>query len=106
MSLQISIVWSMVVLGLAGCNWVDLRPDAEGVAVADASSVANCELRGTTTASVLDRVGFIDRSTDKVQGELSILARNSALDIGGDTVVPTGRVENGKQKFAVYKCRR
>ena len=33
-----------------------------------------------------------------------MLARNAAADMGGDTIVPTSAVNEGKRSYAVYKC--
>jgi hypothetical protein len=41
-----------------------------------------------------------------VATELATLARNEASNFGGDTVVPTSTVDNGRQSFGVYKCKR
>jgi hypothetical protein len=35
---------------------------------------------------------------------MQALARNSAADMGGDTVVPVSEIQDGKQTFEVYKC--
>lgn len=36
---------------------------------------------------------------------LSVLTRNSALDMGGDSLVPFGPVSaDGKRSYAVYRC--
>ena len=42
----------------------------------------------------------------KVAGELATLARNSAAQLGGDTVVATSEITDGSQTFAVYRCGR
>ncbi|MBV8657518.1 MAG: DUF4156 domain-containing protein [Burkholderiales bacterium] len=89
---------------LSACSWVSLRPGADVVRVATAADVTQCKPRGSTTVNVLGKVGPIDRNPATVEGELAMLARNSALDIGGDTVVPAGPVEDGKRKFDVFRC--
>jgi len=89
---------------LSACSWVALSPGADAVRVATAADVAQCKPRGSTTVNVLGKVGPIDRNPATVEGELAMLARNSALEIGGDTVVAAGPVEDGKRKFDVYRC--
>jgi hypothetical protein len=38
--------------------------------------------------------------------ELNILARNSAVELGGDTVVPrSDDVADGKRVYDVYRCK-
>ena len=92
------------VIALNACTWVHLDPEAEKTRVASASDVKNCKKLGKTTASLADSVAGFERNPDKVQEELKILARNSAVGLGGDTVVPLGVPEDGKQVFEVYRC--
>ena len=95
---------TLLTTGLAACSWVALSPGADTVRVMTASDVAQCKLRGSTTVSVLGKVGPIDRNPATVEGELAMLARNSAVELGGDAVVPAGPVDAGKRKFDVYRC--
>ena len=44
------------------------------------------------------------RGEEKVKKELEALARNSAANMDGDTVVPITDIEDGKRTFAVYRC--
>ena len=72
--------------------------------MAEAHEVLTCEKLGKTTVSLLDKVVGVDRSAEKVRGELETLARNSAADIGGDTVVAASEITDGKQAYDVYRC--
>ncbi len=99
--LAVPIVFS---LGVAGCAWVSLTPQGEKTRVLSTAEVRNCEHLGKTTVSVKAGIGSMDRSKEKVAEELEILARNSAPDLGGDTVVPDAEIKEGKQIFQVYKC--
>ena len=89
---------------VAGCTWVKPTPEGENVRLLSAAEVAKCERIGETTVSLLAKVAGIERNQVKVQRELNTLARNSAADIGGDTVVPLGPPADGKQTFAIYRC--
>lgn len=91
---------------LQSCAWV--KPTASGaeVRVATAAEVAACREVGSTQVSVLDKVAGIRRGYTTVSEELANLARNSAAQLGGDTVVPTSEIVDGSQTFAVYDCRR
>lgn len=91
---------------LAGCSWVDLKPGADRVNLRSSSQVHSCERLGATTTSVRDRVGFYNRNSDKVGEELADLARNSALELGGDTIVPDGPIDDGERRFIIYRCLR
>ncbi len=101
------LVFSAFVMVFSGCasQLIEVKQGSERVSVADANQVASCESKGKATVSVLTKVGFISRSVDAVEGNLVQLARNSALDIGGDTIVRDEMPEFGKRTFAIYKCK-
>ena len=46
----------------------------------------------------------IERSGEKVQTELETLARNKAVEFGGNVVVPSSEIVDGIQSFDVYQC--
>lgn len=93
---------------LTGIKWVKLTPEGEKVRVLDKSEVTSCKKLGSTTASLVSKIAIWDRSEKKIKQELEYLARNSAAsdfkDQQADTVVPASEIDNGKQKFDVYKC--
>lgn len=91
-------------LTLNACSWVDLTPEGKKVRVLSADEVKSCTKKGKTTVSIKADVAGIDRKHEKVKEELEMLARNSAVDLKGDTVVPTSEIENGRQTFDVYRC--
>lgn len=92
------------VLLSAGCTWVPEAPGASAVRVATPGEVADCDFLATTRTSVRDRVAGIQRTPGKVAGEIERLARVSALELAGDTLVPRGPVREGAREFAVYRC--
>lgn len=94
-----------VALWLAGCSWVKLTPEGERVDLMSQAQAATCERLGQTTSQVLNKVGFLDRSEEKKQEELTRLARNEAAEMGGDAIVPATEVTEGRQRFIVYRCR-
>ena len=98
---------SVVVLALvlSACTWVKLSPEGESVRLATPADVGNCARVGSTTVSLVDKVIGIERNREKVQEELNRLARNSAADVKGDTIVPIGAPQDGRQNFDVYRCR-
>ena len=91
-------------LTLTACAWVKLTPEGEKVRVLSASEVKSCTKKGKTTVSLKAKVAGLERHPEKVKKELEDLARNSAADLNGDTVVPASEIENGKQVFDVYRC--
>ena len=87
-----------------GCTWVRLTPEGQQVRVASESEVADCRLVGRTTVSLLHNVAGIKRNHKKVAIELETLARNEAVDLEGDTIMPASAIKDGEQCFAVYRC--
>jgi len=94
----------LVTLILDACSWVKLTPEGEKVRVLSASEVSSCKKLGKTTTTLKDKVAGMSRKQSKVEKEMQFLARNSAADMGGDTVVPVTEIEAGRQTFEVYKC--
>lgn len=90
---------------LGACAWVKPSPQAEQVKVVSLEAVKDCAEAGTTHVSVLDKLGKLRRSEGKVATELATLARNSAVQLGGNAVVPLTDIVDGAQTFAVYKCK-
>lgn len=88
----------------AGCVFV--QPTAEGkkVRVLTAGEVERCRSLGTLTSNVADRVGLIARSREAVEDDVLLNAQNAAAQMGGDTIVPTTGMKDGKQTFEVYRC--
>lgn len=101
---QLSVL--LVAISLcSACTWVKVNEDGSKVAVTHMSHVANCEKVRNVNVKVKSNLGPVDRNAEKVATELATLARNEAVNFGGDTVVPTTPVENGRQSFAVYRCK-
>jgi hypothetical protein len=95
---------TVLAFGLAACAWVSLTPDGEKVRVLNASEVSSCQEVGKTQVSLRAKVAGVNRNEEKVANELSMLARNAAADMGGDTVVPATPVADGKRTYTIYKC--
>jgi hypothetical protein len=113
MTMQLSriVLVSAVVLplmtGLGGCSstLIGERAGSDRVSLADASQVGSCKSMGTTTVSVLAKIGFIDRAPEAVEDNLYQLARNNAVDAGADTLVKGESKKFGERSFGMYKCR-
>lgn len=99
------IAGASVLLGACASKMVEVRPGSERVSLADAHQVASCESRGKVTVRVLTKVGFVSRSVEAVESNLLQLAKNSALDEGGDTLVRQESSKFGERTFDIYKCR-
>ncbi len=101
-------VFTAAVLTLAiissACSWVDAKPGAATVTVAQQARVASCVKVGKASAQTAHKIGFIHRGDEKIASELIALAKNEALAMGGNTLVANSEVEEGSQKFMVYQC--
>lgn len=94
----------LAVASISACTWVKPTDQGKNVAVANASNVRGCKVLSEVSVSVTSKLGPIERNSEKVATELATLARNDAVGLGGDTVVPVSAIEGGKQRFDVYKC--
>lgn len=104
MNKSFKLLLLLVSVFLASCTWVKLTPEGEKVRVLSMGEVSSCKKLGKTTTTLKDKIAGVKRNEAKVQKEMQALARNSAADMGGDTVVPVTQVEDGRQVFEVYKC--
>jgi hypothetical protein len=100
------IAMTVLIFGLCGCasELIDVRKGSDRVTLADESQIGNCQSKGGITVSVLAEVGFISRSVEAVEANLLQLARNGAIEVGGDTVTKGNSPQFGKRTFAIYKC--
>ena len=89
---------------LTACSFIPKNPGADKVLVLPLERVKNCVELGQTKVQVLDRVGFLARRSAYIEADLQRLAKNNAVDMGGDTVSALTGVINGRQTFGVYKC--
>ena len=96
------VLVSVMVFG--ACTWVKLTSEGEKVNVLTHAQVTNCKKLGKTRAMLKDKIAGISRNQEKVKLELETLARNSAVDMGGNAVVPVSEIADGKQVFDVYQC--
>lgn len=94
-------------LALGGCanKLIGERVGADQVVLAEPAQVANCKSLGRTTVSVLSAVGPFTRSAEAVEDNLVQMARNQAIDKGGDTVVKGNSMKYGERTFEVFKCK-
>jgi len=93
--------------GLSGCasKLIGERIGADQVVLAKESEVSKCKSLGRSTLSVLSSLGPITRSAEAVEENLLQMARNEAIDKGGDTVVKGNSLEYGKRSYEVFKCK-
>ena len=100
---NIQFLFSLLFI-VSGCTWVQLTSAGEQVEIPAANQIANCERIGRATSTTMDRLVLVDRSSARQQEELFTLARNEAANMGGNVIVASNNVSNGRQQFDVYRC--
>ncbi len=97
----------MLIIGtgliISSCATIKLSSGGEKVRILAPNEVSTCKLLGKTSNSVTAKV-VVKRPIETIKKELMIMGRNSASDLGGDTIVPLTVVTDGKQSFNIYKC--
>lgn len=101
-----ALLTAALALTLSACTWVQLTSEGEGVRLAGARLVENCDRIGSATARTLGEIVTVERGGGKLQNELLTLARNEAGRMGGNTIVPESLINDGQQAFGVYNCPR
>lgn len=104
--------WGSLVPGIGmivvfgGCSWVDVSEEAQVVTVRKSlDEVAGCEARGKVSARTTASVGFISRNETKVALELERLARNDAVGLGANVIVPLEPVTaEGTRRYSAFHC--
>ncbi len=99
-----NLILATAIATLAGCAGLKLSAGGEKVRVLDPAEVSTCRELGRTNTTTTPQVAGIPRPIETISKELRIVARNSASNMGGDTIVPLTVIENGAQTFMVYKC--
>jgi len=94
-------------VALSGCasKLIGERIGAELVELKSVTDVGNCQTLGKTNVSVLAEVGFITRRPEDVEANLVQMARNSAVDRNGDTIVKGNSNEYGSRTFEIFRCK-
>jgi hypothetical protein len=98
---------ALMFITLAGCasRMIGERVGSDQIVLAEPASVAQCQSKGKVNVSVMSEVAFYTRSAESVEANLLQMARNAAIDTGGDTVVKGPSMEYGKRSFEVFKCK-
>ena len=104
MHIRLFLVTLAIAFTIAGCSWVELNEGGEKVRLLSEQEVVKCQFKGNTTVSVTDKLVGVRRHDEAIQQELVVLARNSAANMQGDTIVPLGDEADGRRRFAVYRC--
>ena len=86
------------------CASVEMSSGGKKVRVLAPNEVSSCKHLGKSNNSVTAKVAGVKRPIETIESELMTMGRNSASDMGGDTIVPLTVVTDGKQSFNIYKC--
>lgn len=105
MKVRTFVSGAVVATMLAGCSWVKLEEGAERVNLVGEERVDDCQKLGRTRVQVAHQIGFIPRNEEAIQENLNDMARNQAIEMGGDTIAPLEAAEEGRQQFGIYRCR-
>lgn len=101
----VKYVFPVAVMFLSSCTWVEPTKESEAVAVVtDAVKLEGCKKLLSTTSSVLDKVGFMERTEGLMVDELTTMAKNKAAAVGGDTIIAKGPIKQGSMSFDIFKC--
>jgi hypothetical protein len=98
-------VLAMAFVVLPACTWVKPSALSDNVIMFTAAEAEPCRKLGKTTVSVRANVAGVNRNADKVRGELLLLGKEAAGEMGGNAIVPVGQPENGQWTFDLYDCR-
>ena len=85
-------------------NWVQVTSSGSSVRLLTIQEAEDCDRIGSTRAQTLGSVVGLERGAERLQDELSRIARNEAGDMGGNAVVPESLISDGRQSFGVYFC--
>ena len=98
------ITTACLVLLVSSCSTVPLSEGGKKVRLLEPNEVSSCKKLGKTRTSVTAKALGIPRPPETIAAELASIGRNSAANMGGDTIVPLTVINEGKQTFVVYKC--
>lgn len=106
MKAQKTVITLLLAMGLlvTGCATVSLTSGGEKIRVLGPDEVSSCRELGKTNTSVTAMALGVPRPPETIAKELETIARNSASNMKGDTVVPLTVISEGQQTFVVYKC--
>lgn len=104
MNIYKQLLFMMLVIPLTACTWVQLTEQGEKVRILSSDEVSSCQKLGQTTSTTKASVAGVSRHPNAITDELNTLARNSAINLKGDTVVPSGEIQDGQQTYLVYRC--
>jgi len=89
---------------VTACSWVKPVEGSDQVALVNSANTEGCNKLDKTTYFVKNQVAGLTRNQESVTEELVTLGKNQAVEMGGDTIVQTEPLKEGKIGFDIYKC--
>lgn len=77
---------------------------ADSVRVVTAEQLRGCVNVGSTDVVVVDGLAELEKVKGGVAARLIALAKNSAVQLGGNAIVEMSNIDHGSQSFALFKC--
>lgn len=94
----------LVLLAVSGCSWLWPSVKESDVRLITVDRLSGCSRLGTTHVSLMDRLEPLLQNEAQVAEELVALARNSAVQFGGNAIMALTGIRDGTQSFAIYSC--
>lgn len=94
----------LISLFQGACAWLRPAETVKQVRLVTAEELEGCTHVGTTHVSVIDHLDEMQAEEGRVAEALLSLARNSALQFGGDSIVEISNISEGTQSFAIFRC--
>ena len=90
---------------LTSCSFVSLDPQARSVNVSssDVNALNKCKFLGNTNVSLWAKATTF-QSQETIEDQLNTLARNEAVKMDGNVVIPDSAITNGQRSYRVYYC--
>jgi hypothetical protein len=92
---------------LSACGLLPLNRvnrGSERVRIVEVQETRGCKRLGKLTLDVSEVMRLEKQSAKTAQQEINRLARDKALEMEGDTLVPLGSMVEGEQGFHVFRC--
>jgi len=103
--LILTTLCTLPMISLTGCTFNTKVKGAEDVLLVEAYNVKGCQKLGTTTAHIQDKIAGVTIPESQAKKELVVIAKNDAVALKGDSIVPLSPIKGGFQSFGIYKCR-
>ena len=94
----------LLLLSITSCSLFRSAARVEDIRVVNTHDVKECVEIATTEVSLMPGSMENYRSDDDLAASLEQLARETAAQIGGNTIAARGEIDNRSQLFTVYRC--